>query len=147
MTGVVETAAGAAAGSFVKLLVNNLFSKKRAKGSTGTVAGKWHFHWKVNQPEDFEPKKIDDLVVLRVSKKGIISGTGQNPYYGEYVVTGTDTAFCVTLAYRGKSGTADLPGICLIIKSPGESKMEGVWWQYGRKHSILGGTVVMSPYS
>ena len=147
MTGIGEAAVAAGAGSLVKLLANKLFSQHGGEGSKGTVAGKWHFHWKVNQPEDFEPKKIDDLVVLRVSNKGIISGTGQNPFYGEYMVTGTDTPFAVTLAYRGKSGTSNLPGICLIIKSPGESKMEGVWWQYGRKHSILGGTVSMSPYS
>ena len=147
MTGVVETAAGAAAGSFVEMLVKKIFSKKGVKASTGTVSGKWHFHWRVNQPEDFEPKKMDDLVVLKVSKKGIISGSGENPYYDEYIVTGTDTPYAITLAYRGKSGAANLPGICLIIKSPGESKMEGVWWQYGRKHSILGGTVIMSPCS
>ena len=147
MTGIGEAAVAAGAGSLVKLLTDKLFSQHGGKRGKGSVAGKWYFHWTVNQPQDFEPKKIDDLVVLKVSRTGIISGTGQNPFYGDYLVTGTDTPFCITLAYRGKSGSASLPGICLIIKSPGESTMEGVWWQYGRKHSILGGTLTMSPRS
>lgn len=144
MSAIQEQIIVAGASSVIRVLVEKLFSRKSPKASQASIVGKWHFAWTVNQPEDFEPKRIDDLVVLKVSKKGIVSGTGENPFYGQYVLTGTDSPYAITLAYQGKTKTSNLPGICLIIKSPADNQMKGVWWQYGRKHSLIGGAVVMS---
>jgi hypothetical protein len=99
----------------------------------------------VDQPDGFEPKVIDDIVKLKVDKKGNVTGSGENPFYGTYTVNGCDTPYALTLAYRGAGGKGNLPGICLIIKTADATEMRGVWWQYESKHSLIGGAVTMKP--
>ncbi len=147
MSGIGEAAITAGASAIVKALVEKLFASGGGKASSVTGSGKWHFHWQVNQPDGFEPKTIDDVVRLKVDKKGNVTGSSENPFYGPYTVSGSDTPYALTLAYKGIGGKGNLPGICLIIKSADATEMHGVWWQYESKHSLIGGIVTMKPTS
>ncbi len=105
--------------------------------------GEWHGKWIVHQPHRYHPKRVEDIVTLRVGRNGNVTGSGRNPYYGKFKLTGADTAYAVTLIYRGEGPSANHPGVCLLIKSSDGSRMDGVWFQFRGDAPLVGGTVAL----
>jgi hypothetical protein len=126
--------------SIVKAMADRLFTPAKRRPSGLSPEGKWHVTWRVGQPQDYRPKKVDDIVTLKLARNGKLKGSGENPFYGPYTLMGTDTPYAITLAYRGSGSKSNFPGVCLIIKTADPDRMDGVWWQYGSNGSFVGGT-------
>jgi hypothetical protein len=141
--GIEEAAIGGAVSGLATRFMDRLFALTgEASGKRSSLAGKWHCCWTVEQPVDYRPPRIDDLVTLKVDRKGNVTGRGENPFYGEYSLVGTDGAVAVTLMYRGTGSGQHHPGVCLLLKSS-DTECEGVWWQHGSSGGLVGGSVAL----
>jgi hypothetical protein len=113
--GTLESLIPVIARPVCEILIDRLFTGQSGGFSDQSCKGDWHAHWTITQPKNFRPKKIDDLITIKINKKGKVSGEGSNPFYGKYVISGTDMPFAMTLTYQPARGSASYPGICLIL--------------------------------
>jgi hypothetical protein len=143
ITGAALSAAVEAVFKATTKLLEIVMTNPPKRPSGVSPNGDWAGRWTVQQPKRYRPKNVEDIITLKVARNGRVTGSGRNAHYGRFHMTGADSTYAMALTYSGEGSSANHPGVCLLIKSPDGSRMDGVWWQFRSDAPLVGGTVTM----
>ena len=99
--------------------------------------GQWNCTWTFAVPQGREP--FIDSITFTNHDGYELSGTGDNPDIGLYIVKGRVFRHVLMVWFHGTNTKEDLKGVVLLKKEPLQNKLSGEWLQFIQTGQIAKG--------
>lgn len=137
LIGAAGTIAAVLLSPFAEDFRNSILRSK----ATDPLLGRWRATWEADPGSKTDRHIVTDTVYITKVRDRYVEGTGENPEFGDYHLSGKQSQFVVTLSFHGEGRNQDLEGVVILKKGAQRDQMKGVWVQYSPHHELVRGWV------